>query len=74
MLLLAVILGALQFSIEGRTTSLYYKVGICYCLLVVLFFVVALLAVLSFISYRKARRDPMPMVPRHHAPSAVQYE
>ena len=72
MLILAVILGALQFTLEGRTTSLYYKMGICYYLLIMLIFVVALLAVLSFLSYRKARRDPMPMVPRHQP--SVQYE
>jgi len=72
MLILAVVLGALQFTLEGRTTSLYYKMGICYYLLIMLIFVVALLAVLSFLSYRKARRDPMPMVPRHQP--SVQYE
>jgi len=63
----AVIFGGIEFSISGRTNFLQYKIGVCYYLLIFLIFVNLLLVILSYLSYKRARRYPLNLVPKGRA-------
>jgi len=60
----AVIFGAIEFSLSGRNNYLQYEIGICYFLQIFLIFVHILLVILSYLSYRRARRYPINLVPK----------
>jgi len=67
----AVTFGGIEFSITGRGNYLRYKLGVCYYLQIFLIFVNLLLVILSYLSYKRARRYPLNLVPKNRANSYV---
>ncbi|XP_059079809.1 uncharacterized protein LOC131877968 isoform X2 [Tigriopus californicus] len=70
----AVGLGAVQFSTGGRSSALRNSIGICYYLQIILVFVNILLAVMSYLSYRKAGKHPLNIVSKGNAQHGMAYE
>lgn len=63
----ATIFGGIEFSLSGRHNALQYRIGVCYYLQIFLIFVNILLVILSYMSYTRARRYPIHLVPKGRA-------
>jgi hypothetical protein len=62
--LLACIFGGIEFEVTGRWSSYAISIGVCYYLQIILIFVNILFIIVCYISYKKARTHPPPMVPK----------